>query len=188
MKKVAFVILALSLCFNYCGRDEKTGPPEGHKTPPRPEPDTPGRRRWPGRRGPGEPPVHRNIAYNAESLDSQTDLTAIPVLEEPEMEEVEFRFQWFVNGEKVPADTGVLEKNILKRTIGSIAWLRPLKDGEMSNVFRGDYIRVPNTPPELVPSPIPMLYGAGDHLPINPGQGYRRRQLTYKLLFSALGP
>jgi hypothetical protein len=180
MKKVAFVILALSLCFHYCGQKEKTGL-EGNKSIPKPDLSSGAATDGPNS-GPGERLFIRNVTYNADSLDSQTDLTAFPVLESPEMEDAEFRFQWFVNGEKVLADTGVLEKKYFKKNDWIYCMVTALKDGEMSNVYRGDYIRVPNTPPELVPSPIPMFTVPGTFSYQILASDIDEEPLTFKLL------
>ncbi len=147
MKKAGLLILVLALGFYFCGRREKADR-ENEVLP------APSRRVEPAAGNQLPPLLIHSVTYNVETLNTDSDLTATPVIQYPEEEGVEFQFRWLVNGQEISGAGATLEKGSFKKNDWVYCLVKAVKDGRESAIFRGDYIRVPNSPPQLIPAPV----------------------------------
>lgn len=148
MKKIAWLVLLLSLGLWFCGKAKKTEQAESTKS----SPEAAVTATAPENRSLGG---IKSVEFNADSLNSATSLIATPVFNDPGAEDVECQFRWFVNHQEIPEALGnVLDKRYFKKNDWVYCLVTTVSDGEASPPFRSAYIRIPNTPPELIPAPI----------------------------------
>ena len=152
MKKVIWLVLSLSLCLDFCVQRKKTEQKSEEKTLP---PEAAIRVEGPEYES---RLIIKQVSYNTENLNSATDLTATPVLQNPDMKGVEYQFRWLVNNREIPGVRGsTLEKKSFKKNDWIYCLVKAVKQGSASTTFRADYIRIPNSPPVLIYAPFPKF-------------------------------
>lgn len=152
MKKAGLIILSLCLGLHFCAQGKKTGQKDKEKTP------------VPAAAIQKDGPAYanrliiKNVRYNTENLNAATDLTATPVLQDPDMEGVEYQFRWFVNDQEILGSVGdILESKSFKKNDWVYCLVKAVKDDSVSTTFRAPYIRIPDSPPELIYAQIPKF-------------------------------
>lgn len=177
MKKVSLLILTLSLCLHFCVQGKKTEQKDKEKTPV------------------SAAAIHeegpeyenrltiKNVSYNTENLSSDTDLTALPTLLDPSIEDMEYQFRWFVNNQEIPeVGDNILEKYLFKKNDWIYCLVKAVKEGRESATFRSDYIRVPNSPPVVTFAPIPKFAVPGIFSYQIQAVDIDQDELTYRIL------
>ena len=152
MKKVSLLVLALTLCFHFCTGGKKSEQKDNKKTPVSagaiPNEYTEDHDQL----------IIESVGYNLETLNAETDLIATPVLQNQDLEDVPFEFRWFVNNQEIPeAGDNILEKSSFKKNDWIYCLVKAVKDDRVSATFRGNYIRIPNSPPVVTFAPIPKF-------------------------------
>lgn len=183
MKKVALIILALSLCLHFCAKREKTEKSDKEKTPMSNPISNSGeaiREKGPEYK---DQLIIKNVSFNTENLSSDTDLTATPVLQNQDMEDVEYQFRWLVNNQEIPGVSGnILEKKSFKKNDWIYCLVKAVKDDRVSTTFRSDYIRVPNSPPVIIFAPLPKFAVPGIFSYQVQAIDIDQDELTYRIL------
>ncbi len=83
------------------------------------------------------------------------DVTAVPVLASPGRENVEFQYQWFINGHEVEQANGdTMQKSSLKKGAWLFCQARVVAGRQDSPFHRSDIIRVRNSLPILNLAPM----------------------------------
>lgn len=86
------------------------------------------------------------------------DMTAVPVLADPGLENVNFQYQWFVNNKEIPAATSVmLGKNNFKKGAWLFCQVKAVSPAGESSWTQSEIIRVLNAPPLLDLAPVPAF-------------------------------
>jgi hypothetical protein len=91
------------------------------------------------------------------------DVTAVPVLANPGSENIEFQFQWFINGQEIEqAEGDTLQKSSLKKGAWIFCQARVVDGRQESPYRRSDIIRVRNSLPLLNLAPMAAFEVPGD--------------------------
>jgi len=91
------------------------------------------------------------------------DISAVPELTDPGLEDVAFQYQWFVNGqESLEADGEKLGKAQFKKGAWIYCRVRAVADGLESAWLKSDAIRVHNSLPALTLEPVKNFSVPGD--------------------------
>ncbi|MFH2107199.1 MAG: hypothetical protein ABII93_00875 [Chrysiogenia bacterium] len=177
MKKVSLVILVLSLCLHFCVGGNKSEQKDKKKSPV------------------STGAIHKeytedndqliikSVGYNLETLNSETDLIATPVMQNQGIEDVQFQFRWFVNNQEITEiGDNILEKYLFKKNDWIYCLIKAVKGDRVSATFRGNYIRIPNSPPVVTFAPIPKFAVPGIFSYQIQAVDIDQDELTYRIL------
>lgn len=114
---------------------------------------------------------------------SADDIKAVPVLKDPTMTYVTYRYQWFVNGDIIQGkDNPLLEKKYYKKGDNIYCRVQALRGVYESKIVRSEETRIKNAPPviKFVPPGFVNIPGRF-HYTIN-ASDYDGDSLTYRLV------
>lgn len=108
-----------------------------------------------------QPPRVLSVSYRPAGFYRGVDLTVMPELAEGDVDRVQFRYLWIVNGEERSwIDAAVLPGEEFHRGDRIAIEVTPFLDGVAGEAFRSREITVPNAPPLFVSAPEAVLSGA----------------------------
>ena len=146
-RKIGMALLVMLLVFSFCSKKKGEAPVSaaGQNEQPRAR----------QAEAANQPLDIKAATLSPESPTVLDDVTAVPLLADPGREDVDFQYQWFINGAEMPGVSGdKLEKANFKK--GSWLYYRVKavsRDGE-SPWFKSDAIRVQNSLPALRLPPV----------------------------------
>ena len=131
----------------------------------------------------GAAPRIKAVALSPEAPTVLDDVSAVPELEDPEAEGVDFNYQWFINGQESPdADGPVLDKSHYRKGAWLYCRVQSVYQGEESEWFKSDVIRVHNSLPALDLAPVGSFAIPGDFRYQAAASDPDNDELTYELL------
>ena len=159
MRKALFILIMALLALSYCGKDKAAAPDDSGKAegqaavPVDPaDPDAAARQEsGGGASAEGEPALRvRSVALSPETPTVADNVTAQPVLADPGLENIGFRYEWYVNEKPVMAINGdTLEKAHFKKGAWIYCRVQAYSENEESEWIKSDAIRVLNSLPVL---------------------------------------
>lgn len=148
MKKASIVLFMMILALSFCSKGKESPTPQVpvHE---KNEPRAP-------QEAAGEVPLQiKAVTLNPEAPTILDDVTAVAELNDPDLENVNFQYQWFVNGREMPEISGdKLEKAHFKKGAWLYCRVKSSSGGIESEWFKSDIIRVHNSLPAFKLEPV----------------------------------
>jgi hypothetical protein len=98
-------------------------------------------------------PVTASVSFQPDIIYRGISITAVPASTDDDGDEVQYRYQWSINGQELPEDTAVMRGDRFRRGDRIALTVTPYDSGGTGLPYTTREIVIPNGPPRFISTP-----------------------------------